>query len=142
MTDTNFATAQDAQKAFYEAIQSANLAQMMAVWSTDEDIICIHPGGVRHCGPAEVHESWRQIFMHGPQLIFKIVNSKSHQARMLSIHSVCEQMTHRAGAHPPASAIATNVFARTDHGWKMLLHHASPIPSRPLQEQQEPTVLH
>lgn len=142
MTNTCFATAEDAQTAFYQAIERADLTQMMAIWSEDEDVVCIHPGGARHSGLAEVHESWRQIFLNGPQLRFRLVAEKSYQGRMLSVHNVCEQITHSTGAHPPTSAIATNVFVRSSQGWKMLTHHASPIPVERFQQQSSPSVLH
>ncbi len=142
MTNPRFAMAEDAQNAFYAAIEGANLIEMMSIWAEDEDIVCIHPGGTRHSGLADVRESWRQIFLHGPQLKFSLVAGKSHQARKLSIHSVCEQITHSAGTHPPASAIATNIFVLSDDGWRMLIHHASPIPAERLQEQSSPPVLH
>ncbi len=142
MTTTHFAAGEDAQKAFYEAIERADLTQMMAIWSEDEDIACIHPGGVRYTGIAQVRESWQQIFLHGPQLKFNLVADKIFRGRMLSIHSVYEQITHTAGAHPPASAIATNIYVLSGNGWKMLMHHASPIPHERLQEQSSPSVLH
>ena len=142
MTDPRFATAEDAQNAFYAAIEAADLKEMMSIWAEDEGIVCIHPGGTRHSGLADVSESWRQIFLHGPQLKFSLDAGKSHQGRMLSIHSVCEQITHRAGAHPPASAIATNIFVLSDDGWRMLMHHASQNPAERLQEHSSPSVLH
>jgi ketosteroid isomerase-like protein len=142
MTNPRFATAEDAQNAFYAAIEAADLKQMMSIWAEDEGIVCIHPGGPRHSGLADVRESWRQIFLHGPKLGFSLVAGKSHQGRMLAIHSVCEQITHVAGAHPPASAIATNVFVLSDDGWRMLMHHASPIPAGRSQKQSSPPVLH
>jgi len=142
MTNHRFATAEDAQNAFYAASEPADLKEMMSIWAEDEGIVCIHPGGTRHSGLAEVRESWRQIFLHGPQLGFSLVAGKSHQGQVLSIHSVCEQITHRAGAHPPANAIATNILVLSDDGWRMLMHHASPIPAERLQEQSSPSVLH
>ena len=150
MTSTHFATAEDAQKAFYEAIERADLTQMMTIWSEDEGIICIHPGGVRHTGIAEVRESWRQIFQHGPQLKFSILEKKKYPGRMLSIHSVYEQITHIGGtqasdsavARSPARVIATNIFVLSDDGWQMLMHHASPIAEERMQEQSPPSVLH
>ena len=44
-----FPTPQDAESAFYEALERADLEQMMAVWSEDEEIVCVHPGGPRLC---------------------------------------------------------------------------------------------
>lgn len=142
MISTHFATAEEAQQAFYEAIERADLAQMMAVWAEDEDIVCIHPGGACHCGIAEVRESWRQIFEQGPQLKFKIVAQRTVPGRILSIHTVYEHISHRSGAHPPASVIATNIFALADHGWHVLMHHASPAPAEVSPDLSSPSVLH
>ena len=60
-----FPTAQDAEAAFYEALERADLALMMAVWSEDEDIVCVHPGGPRLAGQDQVRASWRQILAGG-----------------------------------------------------------------------------
>ena len=40
-------TAQDAENAFYEALEHGDLEGMMAVWAEDEEIICVHPTGPR-----------------------------------------------------------------------------------------------
>ena len=96
----------------------------------------------RHSGIVDVRESWRQIFLQGPQLKFSTVASKVYPGRMLSIHNVYEQITHISGAHPPASAVATNIFALSSDGWQMLMHHASPVPEDRLEDQSPPSVLH
>jgi len=142
MTATRFATAEAAQKAFYQAIERADLTQMMEIWSEDEDIVCIHPGGARHSGIAEVRESWRHIFLQGPQLKFNLVEDKIYPGRMLSVHNVYEQITHISDKHPPASAVATNIFVLSGDGWKMLMHHASPVPTERSPDQPVPSVLH
>ena len=60
-----FPTAQDAENAFYEALERGDLEGMMAVWAEDEEIICVHPGGPRLSGPDEVRSSWARIFSGG-----------------------------------------------------------------------------
>src|SRR6185369_12018763 len=45
-----FPTAQDAENAFYEALERADLEAMMAIWSEDEEIVCVHPAGQRLAG--------------------------------------------------------------------------------------------
>ena len=42
-----FPTAQDAETAFYEALERCDLEGMMAVWAEDEEIVCVHPAGGR-----------------------------------------------------------------------------------------------
>ncbi|HXZ95937.1 MAG TPA: nuclear transport factor 2 family protein, partial [Burkholderiales bacterium] len=60
MKTSIFPTPQDAEAAFYEAFESADLDAMMAVWAEDEEVVCVHPSGPRLTGIAQVRESWRQ----------------------------------------------------------------------------------
>ena len=62
-----FPTAQDAENAFYEALERCDLESMMAVWAEDEEIICVHPAAGRLTGQDQVRESWAQIFSGGPR---------------------------------------------------------------------------
>ncbi|MGD8476416.1 MAG: nuclear transport factor 2 family protein [Burkholderiales bacterium] len=138
---SRFATAQDAQLAFYKAIERADLAQMMAVWAEEEEIVCVHPGGPRHSGIEEVRESWRRIFSRGPELKFRLLSQRTVPGRLLSVHSVVERITHTQGTYGPSFAIATNIFVLASHGWQMLVHHASPMPELPAGEEP-PSILH
>lgn len=144
MTQTriaHFATPEEAQAAFYEAIERADLAQMMAVWAEDDEIVCIHPGSKRHTGIADVRESWRQIFSHGSVLRFAVRHERTYPGRMLSVHSVYEQVTHTRGAFAPTTVVATNIFVLSNRGWQMLVHHASPI-AEVWTEKSLPSALH
>jgi hypothetical protein len=38
---------------------------MMAVWSEDEEVVCVHPGSIRLIGLSAIRESWRQLFESG-----------------------------------------------------------------------------
>ena len=59
-------TPEEAEYAFYEAMRQGDAALMMRVWSDDEDVVCIHPGGLRTLGARAVREAWKQIFANGP----------------------------------------------------------------------------
>ena len=61
MKKTTFPTPQDAETAFYEALEAGNLDAMMEVWAEDEEIVCVHPGGERLVGYDAVRSSWAQI---------------------------------------------------------------------------------
>ena len=67
MSGRIFPTAQDAENAFYEALERCDLDGMMAVWSEDEEIVCVHPAGGRLTGQDQVRESWARIFAAGPR---------------------------------------------------------------------------
>jgi ketosteroid isomerase-like protein len=124
-----FATPQDAESAFYEAITSADIEAMMAVWADDDDIYCVHPNGARIAGVEHVRESWRQIFSSGQTLRFQLRESQYVQGMMLSVHSVYEVITIAGEPRPRGPVIATNVYLRTERGWRMVAHHASPVPA-------------
>jgi hypothetical protein len=138
----NFAAPQDAEKAFYRAFEHADLVEMMAVWAEEEDILCVHPGGGRHTGVVEVRESWRQLFNQGPRLRFQLDGSRIFAGRMLSVHSVYERVTVAGDPRPANPVLSTNIYLLTDRGWRMLVHHASPLAPEAAPRETPPSVLH
>ena len=129
-----FTTAQDAENAFYEALERNDLDLMMAVWAEDEEIVCVHPAGARVAGQEQVRESWRRIFASGQRLRVKIAQQVTLSGMMVEVHSVHEVISviGEEAARPPM--VATNVYLRTAAGWRMVVHHASPAPGTAAQE--------
>lgn len=144
MRQTAFPTPQDAETAFYDALERADLEAMMAVWAEDEEIVCVHPGGPRLTGHAQVRESWRQIFSGAGGVRIHVSRQVATQAMMVAIHSVHES----AAAHPDKPqapvVVATNIYLRTAAGWRMLVHHASHAPgeARGARTEAAPKLLH
>lgn len=132
-----FPTAQDAENAFYEALGRADLEAMMAVWAEDDDIICVHPGGPRLAGLEQVREGWRSIFSGGPGPRPDVSQQLVISGMMTAVHSVQESFTLEdpQGNPMPVPVIATNVYLRTAAGWRMIAHHASPLPAQPPVQQ-------
>ena len=131
-----FASPQDAESAFYDALTKADLDAMMAVWADDDDIYCVHPNGARIAGVERVRESWRQIFASGQSLRFQLREQQYVQGMMLSVHSVYEHITITGDLRPRGPVIATNVYLRTERGWRMVAHHASPAPATAATEPE------
>jgi len=142
MKRTIYTTPQDAEAAFYEAIEKADLEAMMAVWA-DDDILCVHPGGARLVGVEQVRESWRQIFASGQTLRFRLRNQQSVNGMTLVVHSVYEQISVAGQAQERHPAVATNIYLRTENGWRMVVHHASIAPASPEPDSKRaPKTLH
>ncbi|HEX6155000.1 MAG TPA: nuclear transport factor 2 family protein [Burkholderiales bacterium] len=149
MSTRIFPTAQDAENAFYEALERCDLEGMMAVWAEDEDIVCVHPAGARLSGQDQVRESWAQIFASGPRAQVRIEQQVAISGMMLAVHSVFEHFSIQ-GQPPgpqerqPAPIVATNVYLRTAAGWRMIVHHASPAPAQPQPAPRDapPKILH
>jgi ketosteroid isomerase-like protein len=130
-----FATAQDAEAAFYEAFMKQDLDAMMAVWADDDEVYCVHPRGARISGVAQVRESWRQIFAAAQSVRFQVKEQHLLQAMMVSVHSVYEHISMGGESRTRACVLATNIYMRTEQGWRMMVHHASPAPA---MEEVEP----
>jgi ketosteroid isomerase-like protein len=134
---TLFATPQDAETAFYDAFAKGDLDAMMEVWADDDDIYCVHPGGPRMSGVAQIRESWRKIFASGQSLRFQLRGQQYLNGMMLSAHSVYEHISVTGETRARAPMIATNIYLRTEHGWRMVAHHASAAPA-PATAETEP----
>jgi ketosteroid isomerase-like protein len=143
---TTFPTPQDAETAFYEALERADLDAMMEVWSDDDEVSCIHPGGPRLTGFEQVREHWAQIFKSGQRLLVHLSDQVIISGMMFSAHSLHENILVRneggsAGAR--SVVVATNVFVRSASGWRMVLHHGSPAPAvRRDNPVEAPKILH
>ena len=141
-----FPTAQDAESAFYEALERCDLEGMMAVWAEDEDIVCVHPAGARLTGQDQVRESWAKMFAAGPRARLVIEQQVAISGMMLAVHSVYERFTipQAKPEQQPLPIVATNVYLRTAAGWRMIVHHASPAPAQPQPAPREagPKILH
>jgi uncharacterized protein (TIGR02246 family) len=141
VTTRIFPTAQDAENAFYEALERCDLDGMMAVWAEDEDVVCVHPAGPRLTGQDQIRESWAQIFSSGPRARVHITNQVAISGMMLAVHSVHENFKLEGEARrdtPPLPVVATNVYLRTAAGWRMIVHHASPAPAQAAQQPLAP----
>ena len=137
-----FPTAQDAEAAFYEALERADLELMMAVWSDDEEIVCVHPGGARLTGQDQVRESWRQILAGGARARVHLSQQVAISGPMLAVHSVHENFSVPGEKRPLQAVVATNVYLRTAAGWRMIAHHGSPAPGQAEAPRESPKILH
>lgn len=135
-----FTSPQEAEAAFYEALERGDLDAMMNVWAEDEEIICVHPGGARLSGYALVREGWRHIFENGTRFKVQLLAMSTVHAPFFAVHSVIQQLSVVGEKHLAAPLAATNVFVRGAQGWRMIAHHASPVPPGSIGDS--PLVLH
>ena len=131
------------ERQFYEALQRGDIERLMAVWSDDEEISCVHPGGPRVVGAAAIRSAFDAIFANGAINVHpeKVRRLQTHSC---AVHSVLEHI-HVMTTEGPQSAwvVATNVYLKTAQGWRLVSHHASPGSPREVQEIVEAaTTLH
>ena len=128
---------------FYEALQQGDIDKLMAVWSDDDEIVCVHPGGPRLVGPAAIRAAFEGMFGHGT------INAQPEKVRRLqtlasAVHSVLERVQVMTQEGPQSAwVIATNVYLNSPQGWRLVAHHASPGTQSELREVVDaPSVLH
>jgi ketosteroid isomerase-like protein len=116
---------------------------MMAVWSDDDEIVCVHPGGARMVGPAAVRASFEAIFANG-SVVVQPEHVKRVHAMGLAMHNVLERVDIvTAEGLRSGWIVATNVYAKSALGWRMVAHHASPGGlDAPPEAGETPSVLH
>jgi len=127
---------EDAEAAFYDAFERCDLAAMMAVWASEENAVCIHPQGPRLAGFEAIRASWAEIFSGGPGFKMRVSEVRAATGPTLSVRTVYETLVPNNGDPPPPPIFATNVFALTPAGWRMVLHHASSSPPGTTAEEQ------
>ena len=131
------ASPDDTEQQFYEALQHGDIERLMAVWSDDEEISCVHPGGPRVVGAGAIRAAFESIFANGA------VNARPERVRRLqtlscAVHSVLEQIRIMTPEGPQTAwVVATNVYLKTAQGWRLVSHHASPGSPREAQEIAE-----
>jgi len=142
MKKTAFPTPQDAEQAFYDALEKRDLEAMMEVWADDEEVVCVHPGRQRLAGYEQVRAIWSEIFRSDQRLKFELTNELTMQGMMLSVHSVHENIRIQ-GEQKSVQVVSTNIYIRTAGGWRMIVHHASAVPQQAAPVTPEPPkILH
>ena len=137
-----FPTPEEAETAFYEALEKGDLEAMMAIWAEDEEVVCIHPGGQRLTGHAQVRSGWQTIFAAAPRLTVRITDRMRWLGGMMAVHSLLETFFNEGDPTPRGPVLATNVFVRGADGWRLLSHHASVAPETSMGSGDAPRVLH
>lgn len=112
-----------ANEAFYAAFARRDAAAMDSLWARETEVACLHPGWEALVGREPVVESWRRILLGGgaPQS----VRCRRPVARIVADVGwvICKEVL------PGGTLAATNLFVRERGAWRMVHHHASPIPS-------------
>lgn len=136
-------SADETEAAFYQALQAADIELLMACWSDDDDVVCVHPGGPRIVGLAAIRSTFDAIFSNG-SIQARPENVRKVQGLSSAVHNVLERVDVMTPSGPSqAYVLATNVYHQTAHGWRMVAHHASPGNQSEVQEIHEiPQVLH
>ena len=120
---------EEANAAFYRAIESLDLERMTEVWAHESWVKCVHPGWEMISGWRRVRDSWSRIFEDGQRMRISpsavSVNTEGDFAWVTCLENIT---VFEEASFDSVQAVATNLFIRRQGRWLMVHHHASPIP--------------
>ena len=137
-----YPSAAAAEAAFYEALTHSDLDAMMSVWSDEEEVVCIHPGGPRIVGLESVREVWRQMLSSAARLKIDVTQAVVSSNAMMAMHSVFENIRLEGQSLRAPAIAATNIYMHGASGWRMVMHHASVVPDDSDFGALSPRVVH
>jgi len=120
-----YASPEEVEKAFYEAVERQDINALMSLWSNDEEIVCIHPNGQRVSGVEEVRKSFAQAMEDPPVRIAKSQQARWEGAVMAlyqNIETVLNKETGQPGGVP---LFVSHIFMLGAHGWRMVCRHST-----------------
>jgi hypothetical protein len=101
---------------------------MRTVWEHSDRVVCVHPGWpILRTWPV-VEDSWRRILAGPGRNQFILTNHAVAIDGHLAWVTLDENLVDTAGT---GTVAATNLYADRGDGWRLLVHHGSPVLSRP-----------
>lgn len=114
---------------FYQALRDGDPDSMQEVWLNEPRAKCVHPGWPMLYGWEAIKESWKNIFQAGPPAHIEISDIKAYVAGELAWVICIEKISQTAGDQTRLGyAQSTNVFELSGSSWRLVIHHASPVP--------------
>jgi ketosteroid isomerase-like protein len=114
---------------FYQALRDGDLASMKEVWINEPRAKCVHPGWPMLYEWEAIGESWKNIFQSGVPAHIEISDVRVHVSGDLAWVICIEKIIQKAGDETRLGyAQSTNVYELRGPSWRLVLHHASPVP--------------
>ncbi|MFF3733246.1 nuclear transport factor 2 family protein [Streptomyces sp. NPDC002476] len=133
----DIAAVEQANTAFYEAMERGDLDELSGLWLPGEDLTvsCVHPGWPVLRGRGEVLRSYALIMANTEYIQFFLTDVSVSMTGGTALVTCTENILSGGPAEDGNAlgplvgqlVVATNVFRRTPDGWKLWSHHGSPV---------------
>lgn len=133
----DIAAVEQANTAFYEAMERGDLDELSGLWLPGENltISCVHPGWPVLSGRGEVLRSYALIMANTEYIQFFLTDVGISMTGDTALVTCTENILSGGPAEDGGElgplvgqlVVATNVFRRTEDGWKLWSHHGSPV---------------
>jgi len=116
----------------YSAFETGDVDLMQSVWDeADGDaLVCVHPGWPMLRGRAAVLRSWSAVMANTDYIQFFLTDVEVSVQGDTAVVTCTENVLTSADVGENASVVATNVFVRRPDGWRLQVHHGSPVLGR------------
>ncbi|MFD3440758.1 nuclear transport factor 2 family protein [Streptomyces sp. NPDC058685] len=134
MSRTDIELVEEANTTFYETMERGDFEKLSGLW-LDDEISCIHPGWPVLSGRGEVLRSYALIMANTEYIQFFLTDVKVNLVGDTALVTCTENILSGGPAEDGGElgplvgqlVVATNVFRRTDEGWRIWSHHGSPV---------------
>jgi ketosteroid isomerase-like protein len=122
-----FDTPQDAEDAYYDALEDGNLEALLTVWDTTDDISCLLPMHPLAQGRPAVREVFTRLFARGQGIALSVKHLGWIDGGDVAIHHVEESPQGRGSdGQPPLAVYGTNIYRHGAEGWRLIVHQNAP----------------
>lgn len=113
-----------ANEAFYNAFAERDMAAMVALWSHQAEVGCIHPGWPPLFGLEAVLDSWERILSNPAAPEIETAGAEAMCWGDVGVVVCYEKIEN-------SYLIATNTFIREGRQWRLVYHQAGPVSTPP-----------
>ena len=125
-----------ANEKFYKAFNARDLSAMKEIWSSHQNVTCVHPGWSPLNGFEPIMNSWQGIFKNSGNMDIQVSDINIVTSNDLAWVSCVENLyTIASNGVLTSKVFSTNLFELNKGEWKMIMHHASSMPSTPESEE-------
>jgi len=138
MTQT-YNTPQDAEDAYYDALEDGDLNRLLSIWADTDDICCLLPMYPMIQGRDGVRDVFSHLLAQSHGVTLAINHLNWIQTDDIAIHLVEETIQNTPAGSPPAPPFyGTNIYRKDNSGWRLIVHQNAPTPPPPQPELAMP----
>ena len=121
-----------ANAAMYAAFESADVDAMQDLWDDVDPaaVVCVHPGWPMLRGRSAVLRSWSAVMAGTDYIQFFLTDVQVALLGDTAVVTCTENVLTSADVGENAAVVATNVLVRRPGGWRVQVHHGSPVLGR------------
>jgi ketosteroid isomerase-like protein len=117
-----------ANRAFYDALRSLDIAQMEKVWLQEDWVRCVHPGWELLLGWEDVQKSWEDIFHSSGQMLISVSRPLVQVVGDTAwVSCLADITTAQKDGFSTGLIETTNIFVRREGRWLLVHHHTTPL---------------